>query len=133
MIVLYGVFTILHGLVHLFYAGQSARVFELQSGMTWPDRSWLLDGILTEQTGRSIATAGLVASAVIFAAAGLGLFVRGAWWRPVMITAAALSSAVFVLFWDGAVAKLHDKGAVGVAINVAMVVLAVGFGLPSVR
>ncbi len=28
-----GVFLVLHGLVHLLYAGQSARLFELQEGL----------------------------------------------------------------------------------------------------
>jgi len=31
-----GIFFILHGLVHLLYAGQSLRLFELRPGMTWP-------------------------------------------------------------------------------------------------
>ena len=35
--VIFGVFLMLHGLVHLLYLGQSQRFFELQPGMTWPD------------------------------------------------------------------------------------------------
>jgi hypothetical protein len=31
-----GIFFLLHGLVHLLYAGQSLRFFELRPGMTWP-------------------------------------------------------------------------------------------------
>ena len=31
--ILFGIFLILHGLVHLLYAGQSSRLFELQPGM----------------------------------------------------------------------------------------------------
>ncbi len=31
-----GAFIVLHGLVHLLYAGQSRRLFELRPGMVWP-------------------------------------------------------------------------------------------------
>ncbi len=41
MQIVVGVFLILHGLVHLLYAGQALRYFELRPGMTWPDASWL--------------------------------------------------------------------------------------------
>jgi hypothetical protein len=40
MTLVLGLFLILHGLVHLLYLGQSARLFELRSGMVWPDHSW---------------------------------------------------------------------------------------------
>ena len=38
--ILVSLLVILHGLVHLLYFGQSARLFELQPGMGWPDGSW---------------------------------------------------------------------------------------------
>jgi hypothetical protein len=31
------IFLILHGLVHLLYAGQGWRFFEIRPGMVWPD------------------------------------------------------------------------------------------------
>jgi len=34
--IILGIFCILHGLVHLLYAGQSRRLFELRPGMVWP-------------------------------------------------------------------------------------------------
>jgi hypothetical protein len=67
--ILFGVFVLLHGLVHLLYLGQSARYFELQPGLAWPDGSW----------------------------------------------------AIYLLAWDGRVQRLPDKGAIGIAINAAIV------------
>jgi hypothetical protein len=37
--VIFGIFIILHGLVHMLYFGQSQKLFELQAGMTLPDGS----------------------------------------------------------------------------------------------
>ena len=36
---IFGVFIVVHVLIHLFYFGQSRRLFELQPGMVWPDGS----------------------------------------------------------------------------------------------
>ena len=41
----FGVFIVLHGLVHLLYFGQSARYFELKPGMVWPVRPRLCPSI----------------------------------------------------------------------------------------
>jgi len=48
--------------------------------------------------------------------------VRQAWWRPVIVGAATLSAAIFILLWDGALQNLHDKGAIGILINLAILV-----------
>jgi hypothetical protein len=39
-----GIFFILHALVHLLYAGQALRYFELRPGLTWPDGAWASRG-----------------------------------------------------------------------------------------
>jgi len=53
--ILFGVFLVLHGLVHLLYYGQSARHFELQPGMVWPDGSWAFSRLLGDELVRSLA------------------------------------------------------------------------------
>jgi hypothetical protein len=53
--IFFGIFLILHGLVHLLYAGQSLRYFELRPAMTWPDGSWLLSKILADRAARLLA------------------------------------------------------------------------------
>jgi hypothetical protein len=37
MRIVFGILLLIHGLIHLLYSGQSARRFELQPGMVWPD------------------------------------------------------------------------------------------------
>ena len=54
--VIAGVFLVLHGLVHLLYFGQSARLFELKAGMLWPDDSWAFSGLLGTNRTRTLAS-----------------------------------------------------------------------------
>jgi len=112
-----GLFFVLHGLVHLLYLGQSRRLFELRPGMAWPDSSWVFSKLLGDETVRWLASTACVLAAVGFTAGGLGELMRQAWWRPVVVGAALLSAVLFVLFWDGKMHKLDDKGGVGILIN----------------
>jgi hypothetical protein len=68
-----GLFLILHGLVHLLYAGQSWRLFELQPGMTWPDGSWAFSRLLGDQPARILAGISCVVVASGFTAGGIAL------------------------------------------------------------
>lgn len=129
--IVFGIFVVLHGLVHFVYFGQSGRHFELQPGMAWPDGSWAVSGMLGEQATRKLASILLVLAAVGFVAGGAAMFAELAWWRPAIVSAAVLSTVIYVLCWDGAPQKLHDKGAFGVLINVALVVAVLVFQWPS--
>jgi hypothetical protein len=64
--ILVGIFFLLHGMVHLLYAGQSWRFFELRPEMTWPDGAWLFSKSLGDETTRLLATALLVLAALGF-------------------------------------------------------------------
>ena len=121
--IVFGIFLILHGLVHLLYYGQSARRFELQPGLLWPDGSWAFSKLLGEGTTRSLAGILLILVAVGFVAGGIGLFIQQAWWRPVVIGTATFSSALFILLWDGGTRALDQKGGVGLLINLAILAL----------
>ena len=125
-----GVFMVLHGLVHLLYFGQSARYFELQPGMLWPDGSWTFSKLLGDETARLLANILLVLAAIGFVAGGAGILVGQAWWRPVVVSVAVFSAAIFILFWDGGLQKLHDKGAIAILINVAILVAVLVFQWP---
>ncbi len=118
--IIFGVFIVLHGLVHLLYFGQSRRLFELQPGMVWPDGSWVFARVLDVEGNRVLATIFLVWAALGFVVAGVGIFAGLAWFRPVLAGAAAFSSIIYILFWDGGWQNLDDKGGVGLLINVAM-------------
>jgi hypothetical protein len=70
--ILFGAFIVLHGLVHMLYFGQSARYFELQPGMVWPDGSWAFSRFLDNAAVRNLAGILLILAAVGFAAGGAG-------------------------------------------------------------
>ena len=130
MNVLAGIFLILHGLVHLLYFGQSARLFELQAGMTWPDDSWVLTRLFGKGATRILASAACVLAAIGFVAGSNGLFTAQAWWRPVVVGSATFSAVIFALFWDGQLHALANKGLVGILINLAILVALLVFHWP---
>ncbi len=121
---IFGAFVVLHGLVHLLYAGQSQRLFELVPGMLWPDGSWMFTRPLGDVATRSLASTALVLAALGLAAGGAGLLVKLTWWRPLVIGAAALSAVLYVLFWDGQFQRLPDKGGIGILISVGILIVA---------
>jgi hypothetical protein len=119
--IIFGVFLILHGLVHLLYAGQSQRVFELQPGMVWPDGSWAFSRLAGTEGTRTLTSILLVLGTIVFVAGGAGLLLKQNWWRPVVLVAAAFSSLIYILLWDGGFQDLNDKGGIGILINAAIV------------
>jgi hypothetical protein len=118
-----GIFFLLHGLVHLLYAGQSGRLFELRPQMVWPHGSWIFSKFLGDETVRLLASIFLVLAATGFIAGGLGIVVRQFWWRPVIVATAMFSSTLFFLLWDGKFQALAEKGGVGILISLAILVV----------
>ena len=130
MSIILGIFFILHGLVHLLYFGQSTRLFELQSGMIWPDGSWAFVSFFGNEVTRTLASILLVLAAIGFVAGGVGVFISQAWWRPMIVASAAFSAVIFILFWDGQVQVLANKGLFGILINLAILVALLVFRWP---
>lgn len=122
--IVFGIFLVLHGLVHLLYAGQSRRIFELQPGMVWPDGAWAFSRLAGMEGARFTATVLLVLGTIVFVVSGAGLLSRQPWWRPLVLGAAVFSSLIYVLLWDGAFQDLADKGAIGILINAGILVAA---------
>ena len=67
----FGIFCLLHGIVHLLYMGHILNCFELEKGFIWPDNSKLLANVFSLQTKKLlagvlciIAALGLVASGI---------------------------------------------------------------------
>ena len=129
--ILVGLFMVLHGLVHLLYFGQSWRLFELQAGMTWPDGSWAFSRLLGDEGIRWLASISLVLAALGFVVGGIGIFASQAWWSPVVVGSAAFSGVIYILFWDGGLQNLDDKGGIGLLINVAILVAVLIFQWPN--
>lgn len=128
--ILFSVFFVLHGLVHLLYFGQSARYFELQPGMVWPDGSLVFSRLLGNATTRNLASILLILAAIGFIAGGAGTFLKQPWWRPTIVVMAAFSSAIYILFWDGSLQHLDNKGGIGVLINLAILTALLIFQWP---
>jgi len=115
-----GLFLVLHGLVHVLYAGQSRRLFELRPGLLWPDSSWAFSRLMGVKTTRLLAGAFLFLITPGFLAGGLGCLLHQGWWQPVTAGSAVFSSLIFILLWDGKFKALADQGGVGVLINLAV-------------
>lgn len=129
--IMYGIFCVLHGLVHLLYFGQSARYFELQTGMMWPDGAWVFSRLLGDGTTGMLANTLLVVTAIGFVAGGVGILMTQAWWQWVVVSVAVLSSIIYILLWDGELKELDDKGGIGILINVTTLVGLLVFEWPN--
>ncbi len=119
---IFGVFIVLHGLVHLLYFGQSARYFELKPGMVWPDGSWIFSRLVGDEATRNLASIALITAAVGLVASGIGILVDQIWWQPLVVGATAFSSVVYVFFWNGRTQNLDGQGVVGLFIDFAILV-----------
>ena len=117
-----GVFVVLHGLVHLLYSAHSHRLLELRPGMVWPEGSWVFSKLLGDGTTRLLASVLYLLATAGFVVGGIGSLVTQAWWRSVVVGSAAFSAGIIVVFWDGDLQNLADKGLFGLLINVAILI-----------
>jgi hypothetical protein len=127
---MFGVFIILHGLVHLLYFAQSQRLFELRPNMTWPDGSWAFSNLIGESVTRVLASFTYFLVAISFVAGGIGILFGQAWGRSLILGSAVFSSIIIILFWDGKMQKLDDKGGVGLLINITILATSLIFQRP---
>jgi len=116
-----GIFLMMHAVVHLLYAGQAARMFELRLGLKWPECSWLLRRFLGARTVQVLAAVSMLLAGLAFLVAGVGTVTFQEWWRAAVSGAAVFSALMFILLWDGRMKELDAQGAVGVAIDLTLV------------
>ena len=128
--IVFGVFLVLHGLVHLLYLGQSARWFELQPGMNWPDGSWSISRLLGIRHTRTISSVSCVLASAAFIVAAFAVFFSLSWRTEAAIASAALSGGIFVIFWNGRLQNLANQGAIALLINVAILIAVLVFRWP---
>lgn len=126
-----GIFFILHGLIHLLYAGQSWRLFELRPEMTWPDGSWAFSRLFGDEPTRVLGTIILVIITIGYLISGIGLFANQSWWRSMVAGSAVLSSVLFILLWNGKFQALDDQGGVGILINMIILLVVMVFKWPA--
>lgn len=115
-----GIFLMMHAVVHLLYAGQAWRLFELKPGLKWPEGSWLFARFFGERTLQVLVAACMLLAALAFLAAGLGAVAFQDWWQAATRAAAVFSALLFILFWNGKLMEPDGQGAVGVAIDVGL-------------
>ncbi len=129
----FGVFIMLHGMVHLLYFGQSARFFELKPGMLWPDGSWAFSRLLGNEAARNLASISLILAAMGLIVGGIGILASQVWWRPVVVGAATFSSLVYILSWNGRMQNLDGQGVVGILIDIAILLTVLILRWPSIN
>lgn len=120
-----GGFLGLHGLVHLWYVVLSQGWVEVEDQMGWNGHSWALSSFLPEGTVLSIGSGLYVVVTLGFVAGAAGFVLDRSWAAAVLVGAAALSTVVLVMMWDGRPDLLVEKGIVGVLINAGIIYLLV--------
>lgn len=125
MKIIFALFIILHGAVHLLYFAQSNRYFALKPGMTWPSGSWVFTNFLSDHVLRIFANVLLVLTSFGFIASGVGILIDQSWWRAFLIASSLLSSFIYVVFWNGKNHNLDGQGLIAIVIDIAMIILAV--------
>ena len=117
MKIIFGIFFILHGLVHFFYFGHSSRFFELKPGLKWPDDSWIFSKLLKKRPIRIMAGNFCILSMAGFIIGGVEFLTSHPHRYILIISSAIFSSITYLFFWNGKFEKLGDQGAIGVLIN----------------
>lgn len=117
---LFMIMIILHGLVHFWYVTLGMGWVAFQSEMGWTGKSWLLSGFMSSGLTRALAVGFYGIAAVLFSAAGLGMILgydaaQKLLWVPSLISAAAV-----VVFWDGQMGMLVEKGILGLMISLGL-------------
>jgi hypothetical protein len=117
------IFFLLHGLVYLLYAGQGMRLFEMKSGMKWPDGSWACSKLLDKKTIRHLAVVFCTITTLGFVSGSLAILLNLVWWKSLVVKTAIFSSLLFILLCDGKKRKLDEQGGIGILINLVIIAL----------
>jgi hypothetical protein len=92
--------------------------------MGWTGRSWLFTALLGDSTTRLPASILLVVATTAFVISGIGIFIRAEWWWPMLLGSALFSAVTLLLFWDGSMELIVQKGLIGFFISlVALLIL----------
>lgn len=124
MVLIAGIFIIMHGLVHGWYVVLSRGWVEYQPEMGWTGRSWLLSSLLGDGPTRVLASVLYTLAGLALVASGVGLIAGAEWVKPVIIASAAFSAVVILIFWDGSTEKLVPKGLLGLIANLCLLGIA---------
>lgn len=131
MEIVFGIFLILHGLVHMWYVVLSQGWVEFQSEMGWTGASWLFTDALGIKLTHILASIFYSVAAVAFVISAVSLFTKQEWARTLIIAASLISVLAILLFWDGKLTQPVERGLLGLLISLGILVAAVVFKWPS--
>lgn len=127
MIYFSSIFLILHGIVFFLYAGQSARLFELKPGMTWPDNSWFMSKVLDIKILRIFTATLCSVFGIAFFLSGILLIFKISFWHNLALYSSIGSIFFYVQMWDGKSANIKDQGGIGILLNLFIVLVLIFF------
>ena len=55
--------------------------------------------------------------------AGIAILAAQAWGATLLLVVSIFSSVLYILFWDGKMTHLDNQGAIGILINLALIVV----------
>jgi hypothetical protein len=116
-----GIIIISHGLIHLWLLSLSLQLVPFKPEMGWNGKSWAFTNLLGDSATRLVASALFVLTTIGFAAGGIGLIGEQEWYSPVLLGTAAVSAMTLLLFWDGGLNLIVEKGLIGFLIDAAVV------------
>jgi hypothetical protein len=129
---LFSFFLLAHGVAHMVYTSLAMGWLPPNTNAsTWTGSSWLLTGSLGLPTTKILGAVVFTASTLAFAITAGGLAFRQPW-APAFLSWTAIGSTLaLLLFWDGSFSDLVGKGAIGLAINIALLILLYVFRFPA--
>jgi hypothetical protein len=115
---LFGIFILLHGLVHIWYIVLAQQWVAFKPEMGFSAQSWVFTQTLGDSTTRKSAAVFYGTSTLAFIIAAIAIFTRAGWMKPCLIFASMLSLITILFFWDGKFERIVEKGLVGFIINI---------------
>ena len=119
---LYALLVLFHGLAHMVYVSFAQGWVIPERGGDWIGSSWLLSGPLGNQGTRSLGSIVFSVMTALFVVVAIGLALRQPWSTTWLGAAAIASSLSLLLFWDGSFIALTEKGAIGLLINITLLI-----------
>jgi hypothetical protein len=91
--------------------------------MGWTGNSWLFTNLVGDMATRIAATVVYSLVTIAFVIVSIGVFANTEWWPTALIATALASSIGIILFWDGSMDLLVQKGLLGLLLNFALLIL----------
>ncbi|MEX2161449.1 MAG: hypothetical protein WD751_05990 [Anaerolineales bacterium] len=129
---IFAFFVFAHGVAHMVYTSLAMGwIPAADVNSTWSGASWLLTGALGLPATRSLGASVFTLVTLAFAVAAVSITLRQPWASTWLAGTAIASILALFLFWDGSLQDLVSKGAIGLAINKAILIALYVFRFPA--